>query len=155
MSERNFPPEIDDIVSDWQGCREDIHREFDKSTTFEQRGVLLAIFDAMMNIVEKNLISPQELEAFRKARDADYCLFLVKESRQGDNVNSELLEKATKREIDAGRMLPDHQLRQLALAAFTVGIGTTSQLKQLEEWQARGPWWKRLFISARRTKRST
>jgi hypothetical protein len=48
----------------WQGCREDIHGEFDKASTPEQRGALLAIFHAVMNIVEKNLIAPDELEKF-------------------------------------------------------------------------------------------
>jgi hypothetical protein len=147
MSDRNFPPEMCEIISDWSRCRDDIHREFDKATTSEERGALLAIYTAMMNIVEKDLIAPEGLEAFQKARYQDYCLFLAKESRDGDNVNSELLEKATKREIDAGRMSPDHNLRELALIGTTFGMSTTAQL-HANELKAQRPWWKRLIGQA-------
>jgi len=143
LSEREFPPTTHDIVSDWQGCREDIHREFEKAQTFEQRGVLLAIYHAMMNIVEKNLIAPSDVETFKKARDQDYCLFIAKESTQGENVNSEILEQVTRREVQAGRMSPDHQLRKLALIGTTFGISPTAQLHEIEQQKAHGSWWQR------------
>ena len=115
--------------------REDIHDEFDKASTSEQRGALLAIFHSMMNIVEKNLIAPHDLEKFRKARDQDYCLLLAKECTEDANVRPDLLEQATRREVEAGRMPQDHQLRQLALIGRTMTQGETPP---------RQSWWRRL-----------
>jgi hypothetical protein len=135
MPERQFPPAMKDILADWRGCREDIRDEFDKASTSEQRGALLAIFHAMMNIVEKNLIASDDLEKFRKARDQDYCLLLVKECTKDANVRPDLLEQATKREVEAGRMSQDHQLRQLALSGMAMAQGET---------RTRQSWWRRL-----------
>jgi hypothetical protein len=148
--QREFPPTEIDIVTDWQGCRNDIHREFDKAQTFEQRGALLAIYHAMMNIVEKSLIEQSDVEKFRLTRDQDYCLFLVKESGQGENVNSEILDQVTRREVEAGRMPPDHQLRKLALTASNLGISTTAQLHDTEQERARISWWRRTVGRLRR-----
>ena len=133
--EREFPPTQTDVVTDWQGCRADIHREFDKAQTFDQRGALLAIFHAMMDIVEKNLIASDDLEKFRKARDQDYCLLLVKECTKDANVRPDLLEQATTREVEAGRMSQDHQLRQLAVSGMAMAQGGT---------RPRQSWWRRL-----------
>jgi hypothetical protein len=120
MPERQFPPDVKDILADWRGCREDIHDEFDKASTSAQRGMLLAMYHAMMNIVEKNLIAPDDLEKFRKTRDQDYCLLLARECTNDANVRPDLLEQATRREVEAGRMPQDHQLRQLALGGMAM-----------------------------------
>jgi hypothetical protein len=137
MPEREFPPDLKDILSDWRGCREDIHDHFDTASTSEQRGAVLAIFHAMMNIVEKNLIASDDLEKFRKARDQDYCLFIVKECTEDGNVRPDLLEQATRREVEAGRMPQDHQLRHLAITAgMTMAQGETP---------TRQSWWSRLI----------
>ncbi len=70
MTERAFPPpELVDVMTDWPGCRADIHREFDNADTLEKRGALLAIFHSLMNIVEYNLISLADLEEFKKTRE--------------------------------------------------------------------------------------
>jgi hypothetical protein len=142
MPERGFPPDLKDILSDWRGCREDIHDQFDKASTLDHRGAVLAIFHAVMNIVEKNLIAPDDLEKFRKARDQDYCLLLSKECTEEANVRSDLLEQATRREVEAGRMQPDHQLRELALVGTTFGIGTTGGLRRTELSKGPKPWRK-------------
>jgi hypothetical protein len=135
MPERQFPPDMKDILADWQGCREDIHGEFDKASTPQQRGALLAIFHAMMNIVENNLIAPDKLEKFHKARDQDYCFLLVRECMKDANVRPDLLEQATRREVEAGRMSQVHQLRQLALSGTATAQGKT---------RTRQSWWRRL-----------
>jgi len=121
-------------VVNWRETREYIHSEFDKATTSQQRGALLAMFKALMDAVERTMIDPQEVDKFRKARESDYCFFLVKECRDGDNINSELLDRATKREVEAGRMSPEHDLYKLAHAASRLGIGTTKQLREMEAW---------------------
>ncbi len=69
----------------------------------------------------------------------------MKESRRGENVNADLLEKATNPEIEAGRMSPDHKLRQLALVGTQFGIGTTAAPGQQNAARARGSWWRKFL----------
>lgn len=71
-----------------------------------------------MDLVERNLerseSPPNLLQDFRKTREADYRLFLVRESMVGENVCAETLAAVTQREVDAGRMSPDHTLYTMA-----------------------------------------
>jgi hypothetical protein len=75
------------------------------------------MFSAVMDQVERNLeavADSEKLENFREARRKDYSIFVVQESLIGDQVSPELLDFVTKREMAAGRMRPDHPLRQAA-----------------------------------------
>ena len=131
---------------DWRALREKIHDAFDQTDSFEERGIILAAFTALMDCVERGLEDqrgdPGDLATFRKTRDQDYCLLLTKESLDGENVDAKLLERATKREVDAGRMSPDHQLRKLALVGTTLGISTAAQPGKAASGKV--SWWKRL-----------
>ena len=101
---------------DWKRLRENIHDEFDAASTETDRDMLLAMFHLVMENVERNAdMSPEQLATFRDARAQDYNLFLVKEALIGESVSVEIMDVVTKREIAAGRMTPDHSLRQLAV----------------------------------------
>jgi hypothetical protein len=87
--------------------RDEIHEEYERATTTEERVTLLKIFTAGL--------SPDDLEQLRAARLQDYRLLLVRESLIGENVSPDILYEVTEREIAAGRMAPDDDLRQTAV----------------------------------------
>jgi hypothetical protein len=116
-SGREFPPTMQDLFTNLRGCRDDIHHEFDKAKSSEERGLLLNVYHASMKIAQ-SWVAPQDLETFKTACAQDYALFLVKETRLPDgNIDFPLLERVTWREVEAGRMSPDHNLRKTALEA--------------------------------------
>ena len=70
-----------------------------------------------MDLVERN-IGPDDLPLFRETRLKDYRLLLVREALIGENVCVETLDAITRREIEAGRMTPDDELRVVAVAGM-------------------------------------
>jgi hypothetical protein len=114
---------------DWKQVREDIHDEFDKPQTNNEKDLLLALFHLTMDAIERQAtLTPDELAAFKKTRGEDYSLLLVKESLIGENVSPELLEAATSREIAAGRMGQDHGLRKAALEGMAAPHETKEEM---------------------------
>jgi hypothetical protein len=101
---------------DWRAIREEIHRESDGACTSEDRVILLRVFQAVFDRVERELAAddPDKLPLFRNARLSDYRLLLTKESLVGQNVCADTLYAVTEREVAAGRMAGDDELRQLA-----------------------------------------
>lgn len=100
---------------DWRSIREQIHDEFDHAKTTTERIQLLALFTAVMNLVERNIGDDAEtLTKFRNVRLGDYRLLITKECLVGENVCADTLYAVTAREIAAGRMAPDDSLRVLA-----------------------------------------
>ena len=99
---------------DYTEIRRKIDEEWEKTTTIDDRVKLLKVFNLVMDLVERNLerneSPPNLLQDFRNTREADYRLFLVRESMLGENVCAETLAAVTQREVSAGRMTPDHTL---------------------------------------------
>jgi hypothetical protein len=95
--------------------RDEIHEEHERATTTEERVTLLKIFTVVMDQVERGGLSPDDLEQLRASRLADYRLLLTRESLIGKNVSPDILYEVTEREVLAGRMAPDDDLRQLAV----------------------------------------
>lgn len=97
--------------------REEIHDEHDRATTEDERVVLLAAFKAVMDQTERMLAAeyPDRLDAFRKLRLEDYCLLVAKECVENDQASPEKMLAVTAREVAAGRMAPDAEMRRLAL----------------------------------------
>ena len=121
---------IDELKSakniDIASVRERIYKEFDAAATSDQRGTLLALFKAATDQVERTLVGradqAQMLEDFRKARDQDYKIFIVKECTVGldapvvgGDISVDMLMAVTNREIEAGRMTEEHSLRKIAV----------------------------------------
>jgi hypothetical protein len=106
-------------------ARAKIGRAFDAASTSDQRGRVLAIFNAVMDDSEEKLVSQanqtQLLQDFRNARIQDYRIFILQEctvgldSPGGGDVSIELLMTVTNREIAAGRMTEDHSMRKIAV----------------------------------------
>lgn len=134
---------------DWQKIREEIHDEHDRATTTEERVALLGIFTAVMDLVERGGLSHEAMEKFRAARLADYRLLIVKECLVGENVCTETLDAVTQREVVAGRMAPDDELRKNAVLAMAAPHLSRAELIAMEtrrgsENTSTG-WFKKLF----------
>jgi hypothetical protein len=110
---------------DFPAIRERVHDEFEVAQTVAERVMLLGIFKATMDAVERNLTernqrgeeSDEMLAKFRDARAKDYNMFVTKECLVGGQVSAEMLLAVTDREIAAARMTEDHPLRKLAVDA--------------------------------------
>jgi hypothetical protein len=112
--------------------RDEIHNEHERAMSFGERGVLLAIYKSVMDYVEgASNFEPGGLEKFKKTRRQDYCLFLIRECVQPDgNVDPVMMEAVTSREIEAGRMAPDDELRVRTLEAL-------EELRELQNAEGR------------------
>jgi hypothetical protein len=135
----------------WPQIREEIHDEYDRTTTAEERVILLELFKATMDLVERQSVSAmvdaETLDQFRNAREADYRLFILKESLVGENVSVDLLDAVTRREVAAGRMAMDHSLRQLAEEGMASPHLSPDELRAMDA-QKRAPTvsrWRRAF----------
>jgi hypothetical protein len=105
--------------------RAKIQSEFEAAQTSEQRGTVLALFKAAMDLTERNLQGDHQAELlanFQEARAQDYKIFIVQESTVGldtpvvgGDVSVDMLMAVTNREVAAGRMTEDHSLRRLAV----------------------------------------
>jgi hypothetical protein len=105
---------------DWRGIREEIHALYTEVTTAE-RVTLLRIYTAVMDAVERQSFDgrPDELAKFRETRRQDYNLLLVVETTVEGNVSPDLLDMVTAREVAAGRMSPNDEMRRLAVEGVT------------------------------------
>ena len=100
-------------AANWREIAEEVNAEWEKAITPDQRVALLAVFQATMDIAE-TVIAPGSLDAFKDARHRHYKSFVLQECMVGTNVCVETLDEVTRREIDAGRMAEDDELRNLA-----------------------------------------
>jgi hypothetical protein len=99
---------------DWKSAREEIWGLHKKAETSEERGALLAVYTAVMNLVERSG-TVTDIEKFKEAWQSDYNLFLISEATDGQDIVPEKLLAVTAREIAAGRMAETDELHKLAL----------------------------------------
>jgi len=109
-----------------------IRDEFGSAKTEEMRVILLGLFKTVMDIVERGT-APENLEQFKTSRRHFYNGLLISEAFVGEeDVSPEILDAVTQREVAAGRMAPDDELRELAqVGAF----GLRDSHAELEEKQ--------------------
>ena len=101
---------------EWKTIRDEIQREADGPNTPEERIVLLKLFNATLDRAEQEFASsaPEKLGSLRNIRQGDYRLLLIKEAMVGENICADTLYEITGREINAGRMSPNDELRVTA-----------------------------------------
>jgi hypothetical protein len=99
----------------WIETRDRIHALHGKAATFEERGHLVKMYVRLMDVVEHAGVV-QDSKLFIQARQSDYNLLLVSESRDGATLDSGKLLAVTQREIAAGHIDEEHELHKLALA---------------------------------------
>ena len=119
---------------DFRAVREQIHNASESTNDSSERVVLLQVFNAVMDLVERSgNIDPENLEAFRETRAKDYHLLLMREVLIGQNVSVELLHAITEREVQAGRMEENDELRQLAVKGLAEPYLSVQELLKIEQ----------------------
>ena len=118
---------------DFRALREQIHDAAERTTDSGERVLLLQLLHSVMDLVERSgNIAPEDLLAFRDTRAKDYRLLLMREVLIGQNVSVELLNAVTQRELQAGRMPEDDELRQLAVNGIAEPYLTVAELLKIE-----------------------
>jgi hypothetical protein len=126
-----------------------IAKEYSETIDPTQREVLLNLHHTSLNIVQST-ISPEELQEFLDARSRHYRTLLISETVDAEgNASASELVRVTAREISAGRMDENDELRVLALK----GAEAEHEANQSEasDTKSQGPvsLWRRI-LSARR-----
>ncbi len=111
---------------DWRAFRNEIAALHAAATTEEEYVTLL---EAHRNLVAVGKYAYDE-ETYAKLlpiAEAEYKMFLNKESTEGGIVNPVLLERVTRREVEVGRLDPNDDFRKLALAGASV-LGDSAEI---------------------------
>lgn len=125
----------------WLAFRDEISSLYPEATTEEECLTLLEAYDRLV------AVGPDSFDADTWARllpatRGEYKLFLNMESMEGGMVNPVLLERVTRREVEAGRMSPEDGLRKLAISGAAV-LGDSAEVTAHD--CKRGDW---LFFGA-------
>ncbi len=108
----SLPP---DQPLDWVGLSERLNAEFTAAASPEERGALLAVRAAAIDLLENQLaLQAEQLEKFIDVCDLEYKRLIVQEASVGSQISFERMLRVTDREIAAGRMSEDFALRQIA-----------------------------------------
>ena len=102
---------------DWRKVRDDITGVY-AGASIDERVTLLKLYNAVMDLVDRHLSasSASDVDVFRSARKQDYNAMIASECLDGEgNVMPEALRMVTLREVEAGRMSADDELRRLAI----------------------------------------
>lgn len=104
---------------DWRSLRDEIAALHETATTEQEYVTLLE--------VHRNLVAVGQYafdkETYAKLPPntaAEYRMFLNREAMEDGLINPVLLERITRREVEAGRLAPDDELRKLAVAGASV-----------------------------------
>jgi len=113
---------------DWNAIRNEVVTSYRSTHDDAERTTLLQIYKSVMDTVERGGgLSPDDLDAFRHSRREEYNLMLISTCVAEDgNVSPEALRAVTEREVAAGRMAPDDELRMVAIGG-PEAFATTAQ----------------------------
>lgn len=111
---------------DWRAFREEIAALHAEATTEEEYVTLL---EAHKNLVGVGKFAFDEATYAKllPIAAAEYRMFLNKEAMENGVINPVLLERVTRREVEAGRLDPNDDFRQLATAGASV-LGDSAEL---------------------------
>jgi hypothetical protein len=127
-----------DALSNWPQIREEIHKEHERATTTALRVTLLAMHKAILDMAERT-VAPGDMDRFKVARLQDYRLLIIREALIGENVCAETLNAVTEREVAAGRMAPDNDLRETALRGIAAPHLSRAELLEMDAKQRAAP----------------
>lgn len=116
-------------LTDWREIIKEIDVELEKNNSIARREGLLQMFKTTMDIAETT-VAPERLETFRETRHQHYNSHILQEALVGGNVCVESLFSVTAREIEAGRMTEDNNLRKLAVDGCAFPHFTRAQLEE-------------------------
>ncbi len=117
----------------FQQLREEIISEHAKATTVEERVSLLSLHTKLMDQIENKLTDNVDREKFKRARLQEYNMLLTRECVIDGSVCVETLYELTHRELESGRMKPNHSFITLAEDAMSQPHYSRSQLLRQEE----------------------
>ena len=120
-------------ISDWQQVREEIISRHEKASKVEEYITLLSLHKSLMDAVESQLSDSVVVEKFREIRGQDYNMLITRECTIGGSVCIDTLYELTQRELEAGRMGPEHSLINLAVDAIAEPHYSREQLLRQEE----------------------
>lgn len=120
-------------ISDWQQVREEIINSHDKASKVEEYITLLSLHKSLLDIVESQLIASEDVEQIREIRDQDYNMLITRECTIGGSICIDTLYELTQRELEAGRMGPEHSLINLAVDAIAEPHYSREQLLRQEK----------------------
>ncbi len=120
-------------VSGWQQVREEIINRHEKSSKVEDYITLLSLYKSLMDAVELHMQDSVDIDQIREVRDQDYKMLITRECTIGDSVCIETLYELTQRELEAGRMGPEHSLINLAVDAIAEPHYSREQLLRQEK----------------------
>lgn len=107
------------VVLNYLEILRELDAELASTPSVEYRGLLLDLLKASMDIVQKT-IAPIDLDKFKETRMQHYRMQIVKEALVGTNICADTLFEITSREVTAGRMEADDQLRIMAIEGIAV-----------------------------------
>lgn len=112
---------------DWRTFQQEIDRLHKESRTQDEYVTLLEAHRNLVAVAE-HCFSPETCAEVRRIAASEYKTFLLAEAMEGELVNPVVLDRITAREVEAGRLAPDDDLRQLASAGGSV-IGDPADMR--------------------------
>ncbi|CAG9169733.1 hypothetical protein [Cupriavidus pinatubonensis] len=111
---------------DWHAFRKEIADLHERATTEEEHVALLEAHRVLV-AVGKECLDEASYTKLLQVANAEYRLFLNKEATEDGLVNPVLLDRITRREVAAGRLAPNDNLRTLAAAGASV-LGDSTKI---------------------------
>lgn len=105
---------------DWWTFQKEIARLHKEARTQEE---YVSLLDAHRNLmlVAEHCFSPEKCAEVHQIAAGEYKLFLLAEASEGEQVNPVMLERITAREVENGRLDPEDDFRQFAVAGAILG----------------------------------
>lgn len=111
---------------DWRAFRDEIASLHAVAATEEE---YVALLEAHHNLVAvgRHAYDEATYAKLLPIAEAEYKMFLNKESMEDGVINPVLLERVTRREVDAGRLDPSDNFRKLAVSGASV-LGDSAEI---------------------------
>jgi len=111
---------------DWRTFQQEIAALHAEATTEEEYTTLLDAHQILVACAAE-AFDPETHEKILPVARAEYLMFLNKEAMEDGLINPVLLDRITRREVEAGRLDPNDDFRQLAQAGGSV-LGDSAEL---------------------------
>lgn len=120
----------------WRDFRDEIAFLHEQATTEEEYVTLLEAHHNLV-LVGQTTYDPETWARLRALAKGEYKLFLAIESTEHGNINPVLLERVTRREVEAGRLDANDDARLMAVAGAKI-LGDSAELttsrKRYGDW---------------------
>ena len=117
----------------WLSLHEQVLKNHEIVRSEVDKEKLLDLHKVLLDKVEKWLPDSIDLDKFRELRLQEYNKMLLSEATIGGSLCVETLYELTQRELQAGRMLPTHELIETAIQATAAEHYSRDQLVRQKE----------------------